>query len=693
MFISFRRYVTGLGIIMLIFAGCDRPTDFQPDDNPQIMESSFGEATLGEGTTIVDEETMEKLTGISEDGTVFIFRGTDPILEAIAQKEFLVMGQSVHTPLGALRRIEEVRKDDDTYIVTTSDATIEQAFENLELRYNESLNPYQVDSIVYKVPSLDIHKKMTRKTHPEVLDIAFNISIDQDFDGISIGGQLVMKPDVDFHMKIRRFRLRELRMVIENELENELVVTSGASQGIKAEQMIFDYWLKPIPLSYVIVTPKITVNVGIEGEARAGITSGIEVTVTMEGGLEYNAESWKPVSNFETDYSAAIEESNVNASLKAHLGPQMDFFLYGVAGPFVGVEGYGEMTWDMNRNPRYQVHAGIAAAAGVKMDIISRVTLSYTLPELFSYRRLVYETGFHDDDEGDITINTKPVTNITSTSAQSGGDIADDGGLEILLRGVCWSTDPEPDLSGQCTEDGDGTGTYSSHMSGLAPSTSYFIRAYATNDAGTSYGNQVQFFTDEGIDDVPPGVNDFLDPEDIDSLRDKGLSIHTGLNPPDIQGNYYMDSLTEIETGWKFINYSFRFFNQTSDLKVNASYISEGGTDVAEGIGAFIAGNDQKFSVFVEEKGTVDFGTHVAVFNTATIYSGIKTHHGLEDFQFGFIVTHKENDLNNQLMNVGDTRVIYEADGLAEQVPNFPHEGIPAKLLDKQLRMLIGNQR
>lgn len=689
---SYRRYVTGIGIIILIFAGCDSPTDFQPDDTPEIMESSFGEATFGEDTTIIDDETMDKLTGVSEDGTVFTFQGTDPVLKSLENKEFLILGRSALTPFGALRRIEEVRRDGDIFEITTSDATLEEAFENLEISFNELLSPNQVDSISYKVPSLGIHRKMTRESHPEILDLAFTMPIEQKLtDNIKLEGRLVMSPGYDFSLSIRRFRMQELRMVITNDIENELSVFAGESVKVKYKRVIFSYWFHPIALGPVIVTPRISVNVGVEGEAKAGISSGVEITVEMEGGVHYQSNIWQPVRTFQTDYDAHLMETRVNASVTSYLEPRFDFYVYGVAGPYVNVKGYGEASWDMMRNPRYQVHAGVKSSAGAEMRILSRVIASYSLPDLFHNRLLIYEGGFHEDNEGDIEITTKPATHITSTSAQSGGDISDDGGREIFVRGVCWSIDPEPDLSDQCTQDGEGMGTYASQISGLDPSTDYYVRAYATNDDGTSYGNQIQFTTEEGIEDVPPGVNEFLSPENIDSLRERGLTIHTGLNPPDIQGNYYLNSLAESETGMGFLNYSYRFYNQTSDLIINVSYISDGGHDTAEGIGAFIAGEDQKFSIFVEEEGSVDFGTHVAIFNTATIYSGIRTQDGMEDFQFGFIVTHKENDLNNQLMNVGDTRVIFEEDGLAEQVPSFPHTGAPAKIMEKQLRMLIEN--
>ena len=93
------------------------------------------------------------------------------------------------------------------------------------------------------------------------------------------------------------------------------------------------------------------------------------------------------------------------------------------------------------------------------------------------------------------TLTTTDVTSITSTTAVSGGNITDDGGGAIIARGVCWATTANPTISDSKTTDGIGIGSFTSNLSGLQPSTTYQIRAYATNSSGTAYGNEVIFTT------------------------------------------------------------------------------------------------------------------------------------------------------------------------------------------------------
>jgi len=93
------------------------------------------------------------------------------------------------------------------------------------------------------------------------------------------------------------------------------------------------------------------------------------------------------------------------------------------------------------------------------------------------------------------SIVTQDVSYISTTFAYSGGSIASDGGAPVTARGVCWGTAAAPTIDDSKTLDGTGSGSYVSMVTGLTPGQSYFLRAYATNDAGTAYGEEKSFTT------------------------------------------------------------------------------------------------------------------------------------------------------------------------------------------------------
>jgi len=101
------------------------------------------------------------------------------------------------------------------------------------------------------------------------------------------------------------------------------------------------------------------------------------------------------------------------------------------------------------------------------------------------------------------TVTTNSINSITTTTASGGGNVTSDGGASVTVRGICWNTSTNPTISNSKTSDGTGTGTFTSNITSLTPNTLYYVRAYATNSAGTAYGNQVSFTTSQIVIIIP----------------------------------------------------------------------------------------------------------------------------------------------------------------------------------------------
>ena len=95
------------------------------------------------------------------------------------------------------------------------------------------------------------------------------------------------------------------------------------------------------------------------------------------------------------------------------------------------------------------------------------------------------------------SVTTNAVTNITSNTADCGGDVTDDGGESLLSRGICWGKSPNPTIyvKDSVTKEATNVGAFYSMMSNMAPQTKYYVRAYASNSLGIAYGNQIAFST------------------------------------------------------------------------------------------------------------------------------------------------------------------------------------------------------
>lgn len=90
-------------------------------------------------------------------------------------------------------------------------------------------------------------------------------------------------------------------------------------------------------------------------------------------------------------------------------------------------------------------------------------------------------------------LTTTSISNKTQTAATSGGNVTSEGSGVVTARGVCWSTLTNPTIANSKTSDGTGAGIFTSSITGLTPGNAYYVRAYATNNAGTAYGNEISF--------------------------------------------------------------------------------------------------------------------------------------------------------------------------------------------------------
>ncbi len=156
-------------------------------------------------------------------------------------------------------------------------------------------------------------------------------------------------------------------------------------------------------------------------------------------------------------------------------------------------------------------------------------------------------------------ITTTAVSEITATTARSGGFISSNGGAPVVSCGVCWSTSLEPTTANLKTSDVPVNGAFTSNISNLEGGTLYYIRAYATNQAGTAYGNQVSFTTREipppkmtGIKLVPGNYNLALSWDLISNKQYKSVKI-------------YRDTVTSPTLFYREIAYT----NQFTDLLVS----------------------------------------------------------------------------------------------------------------------------
>ncbi len=176
--------------------------------------------------------------------------------------------------------------------------------------------------------------------------------------------------------------------------------------------------------------------------------------------------------------------------------------------------------------------------------------------------------------------------------------------------------------------------------------------------------------------DLPEGVQKIVPEALLDTLIRKGMVIHEGLTPPTLNGVFRISPFELVtpygpEDGWQrgkvVADYKYRFYDQSTDkqsLKIDSKQPS--GSDAATGLGAFVAGQDNSFTIFAEVAGQ----TSGATYKQLAVISGEWTAQGLRNFQYAFIMKEK-NDPGTKLISVGKARVWKDGDGTSPSEANF----------------------
>ncbi|MFT3909740.1 MAG: fibrobacter succinogenes major paralogous domain-containing protein [Ferruginibacter sp.] len=156
----------------------------------------------------------------------------------------------------------------------------------------------------------------------------------------------------------------------------------------------------------------------------------------------------------------------------------------------------------------------------------------------------------NDNPNNPVNLNTS-INRVFSKSAVVDGYVLYDGGHSVTERGICYSTSSSPTTANNKISNGNGEGTYSTIVPGLSPTSTYYARAYAINDIGTVYGNEINFTTEADLESVQIGTQVWTA---------KNLNVDYFKNGefiPNVQENVFWAQLNSASGCWWQNNLSY----------------------------------------------------------------------------------------------------------------------------------------
>lgn len=200
--------------------------------------------------------------------------------------------------------------------------------------------------------------------------------------------------------------------------------------------------------------------------------------------------------------------------------------------------------------------------------------LKYKISTLVVAMLLITNGCQRIEPDGFFNVNTGLVIDIAFTAARSGGEVTDAGGSSISARGVCWSRNTEPSIISNDgkTSDGSGKGSFTSMLTGLLSGTTYYIRAYATNNEGTTYGNDISFTTQKA--NAPSVTTDAATSVGENSAVLNGNVIEEGGAEVTDRGFWYSTSTDPVSSGMRIPSGSGNrgFSGTLSELESGSTY-------------------------------------------------------------------------------------------------------------------------
>ena len=480
-------------IILLILLSFLTFNSCKKENNPvtpeeDIIVANEGTKVLTEGQTIQLDTTNLRQDSLYFNGDVTDLKADDIIISEVGD--------------GILRKVKSIQKVGSQSLVTTDTTSLADAFQQLTFEDSIDLSEDDVESVEYDIPGVKLLKTNNRTG----LSFGIEDCVLYDHDGnpstnndqikgsgtFTLSLKPIFKCKIDHGLKYFKAAIKPTGAIeIEAKSDVEIFSFNKSIKVATLKMKKMTIWVGWVP---IVIKTSIPIYLGVEGDASVGIKVSIKDEASFTFGGEYKDNSFHFIADAGNKFTFNPPTIYGAASLKFYLEPHINYNVYGAGGPElkfrIFLSGEGEIT---GSNLSADIYAGMDAKVGMILNIFGKKLSKYSDP-LFVIKLLLKHW------EVPLGGGTKPTVTTDQfypdgPDVYGGGEVTDEGSTPVTIRGVCWSTSQNPTISDNKTNNGSGIGHFSSVIHGVSSATTYYVRAYATNIAGTGYGNEVSFTT------------------------------------------------------------------------------------------------------------------------------------------------------------------------------------------------------
>lgn len=353
-------------LVPTMLVACPGPTPPTPPAPPNVVRDE---------TRVLDASTRSALQEVKSDGTL-VFSSPNPLKSG----DVIVSEPTAAAPYGLLRKVTAVAPSGAGESVSTTQAKIGDALKSGHLsvtgraltaadlvsvtplaqgsirRTDNGLN-FNLDVVLF---DLDGNKNTTNDQIKATGPINLRPSLDADLS-LDCGLLCIYDDDLDFLFKLT---LQE---------QAQLHITAAAGYGASLEIPVFQlnftpitFFIGPVP---VVITPRMTLKVKLDGSIAANVDFQANQILTAVAGVQYT-DDWHNLSSIDNNFNSTSASASVTMSATARAPLQAEFLLYGVVGPTIGVTPKLNLSVSVPGDPVWKLSGGVECTIGVKVDVL-----------------------------------------------------------------------------------------------------------------------------------------------------------------------------------------------------------------------------------------------------------------------------------------------------------------------------------
>ena len=392
-----------------------------------LVEKGFLQTIIPDTTKVLGDDSSQDLSSISTDGTVYNFSGSTPDLQNLQVGDIMIGDTSSTAPDGFLRQVTGISSTGGGGLsVTTTDATIEQAVQQISLTVDHTLT---ADEIQNAKSSGGLHPKAVFGPNGVELGVDMNnvelyTDPTQTNQQVIANGSITLSPTIHFSLTIQNYQIQNIVFSITGVESANLSISSSAefSGGAKFEFPPIILGAIPTPVGPIL--PELTFYVGVDGSLHAGVSAGITDTVSWTAGVNYIQGQWGNIDTYNNAFTYTPPVFSIDMDAKGLVGAEFSLMLDGVAGPHLAAEAYLRLTVNSATSPTWTLYGGFSGNAGVEIKILSKAIVSYDA-DLFDVEWIIAPAATVDvkvnGSDGPVNLTTADTFSVswTSTSANS----------------------------------------------------------------------------------------------------------------------------------------------------------------------------------------------------------------------------------------------------------------------------------